>query len=75
MHDVFTQPVWIAGEVLLFDGNFNKYITAYGLQKQEGILLRHLLRLILLLEEMACIPRLKARPRNGKTESTHLSRD
>ncbi len=62
VHDVFTQPVWIAGEVLLFDGNFNKYITAYGLQKQEGILLRHLLRLILLLEEMACIPPVESTP-------------
>ncbi|MCC6511905.1 MAG: DEAD/DEAH box helicase [Pirellulaceae bacterium] len=62
VHDVFTQPVWIAGEVLLFDGNFNKYITAYGLQKQEGILLRHLLRLILLLEEMASIPPIDSTP-------------
>ena len=62
VHDVFTQPVWIAGEVLLFDGNFNKYIQAYGLQKQEGILLRHLLRLILLLDEMASIPPVESTP-------------
>lgn len=62
VHDVFTQPVWIAGEVLLFDGNFNKYIQAYGLQKQEGILLRHLLRLILLLDEMASIPPAESTP-------------
>lgn len=62
VHDVFTQPVWIAGEALLFDGNFNKYIQAYGLQKQEGILLRHLLRLILLLDEMASIPPIESTP-------------
>ncbi len=62
VHDVFTQPVWIAGEVLLFDGNFNKYVQAYGLQKQEGILLRHLLRLILLLDEMASIPPVESTP-------------
>jgi superfamily II DNA/RNA helicase len=62
VHDVTTQPVWIAGEVLQFGGNFNKYVQAYGLQKQEGILLRHLLRLILLLEEMACIPPLDSQP-------------
>ena len=62
VHDVFTQPVWIAGEVLLFDGNFNKYVLAHGLQKQEGILLRHLLRLILLLEEMAAIPPAESQP-------------
>ncbi len=62
VHDVFTQAVWIAGEVLMFDGNFNKYILAYGLQKQEGILHRHLLRLILLLEEMASIPPVESTP-------------
>lgn len=72
VHDVFTQPVWIAGEVLLFDGNFNKYILAYGLQKQEGILLRHLLRLILLLEEMAAIPPVESEPDQWEDRLDHL---
>jgi superfamily II DNA/RNA helicase len=44
-------PVWSAGEVLEF-AEFNKYITSKGLQKQEGIIFRHLLRLILLCGEM-----------------------
>lgn len=48
-----TQSIWAAGELLEFGGNFNKYITAKGLQKQEGILFRHLLRLILLTAEFA----------------------
>ncbi|MCA9183670.1 MAG: DEAD/DEAH box helicase [Planctomycetales bacterium] len=56
VHDVQTVAVHVAGEVLEFAGNFNKYIVARGLQKQEGILFRHLLRLILLLDEMAAIP-------------------
>lgn len=56
VHDVRTTPVHVAGEVLEFGGNFNKYIVAKGLQKQEGIIFRHLLRLILLLDEMATIP-------------------
>ncbi len=56
VHDVETVAVHVAGEVLEFGGNFNKYIVARGLQKQEGILFRHLLRLILLLDEMASIP-------------------
>jgi hypothetical protein len=51
--DVRTQSVWAAGELLEFGGNFNKYITAKGLQKQEGILFRHLLRLVLLAAEFA----------------------
>lgn len=56
VHDVQTVAVHVAGEVLEFAGNFNKYIVARGLQKQEGILFRHLLRLVLLLDEMATIP-------------------
>ncbi|QDV27642.1 DEAD/DEAH box helicase [Aureliella helgolandensis] len=56
VHDVQTTAVHVAGEVLEFGGHFNKYIVAKGLQKQEGILFRHLLRLILLLDEMANIP-------------------
>lgn len=49
--DVKITPVWVAGEILEFGGDFNKYITSKSLQKQEGIIFRHLLRLILLLGE------------------------
>lgn len=45
-------PAWAAGEVIEFRGDFNKYITSKRLQKQEGVIFRHLLRLILLLGEM-----------------------
>lgn len=62
VHDVITTPVHVVGEVLEFGGHFNKYIVAKGLQKQEGILFRHLLRLILLLDEMASIPPLECSP-------------
>ncbi len=50
VHDLSTNAVWAAGEFLEF-GDFNKYITSKGLQKQEGMIFRHLLRLILLLAE------------------------
>lgn len=50
-HGPRIQPVWAAGEVLEFGGDFNKYVTSKSLQKQEGIVFRHLLRLILLLGE------------------------
>jgi superfamily II DNA/RNA helicase len=53
VHDVRITPVWVAGEVLQFGTDFNKYITSHKLQKQEGIVFRHLLRFILLLDEMA----------------------
>ena len=49
--DLRTNAVWAAGELLEFGGDFNKYITSKALQKQEGVVFRHLLRLILLLAE------------------------
>jgi superfamily II DNA/RNA helicase len=51
--DVHTQSVWCAGELLHFGGNFNKFVQSRDLVKQEGIVFRHLLRLILLCEEFA----------------------
>ncbi len=51
--DLRTSSVWAAGEVLEFGGDFNKYVTSRRLQKQEGMVFRHLLRLILLLAEFA----------------------
>jgi superfamily II DNA/RNA helicase len=51
--DVRTQSVWCAGELLRFNGNFNLYVKTRDLVKQEGIVFRHLLRLILLCGEFA----------------------
>lgn len=48
--DFITQGVWAAGEVLNY-GNFNTYVTSKDLTKQEGLIFRHLLRLILLTQE------------------------
>ena len=56
VHDVQVRPVWIVGELAEFGFEFNKYVTARKLQKEEGILFRHCLRMILLLDEMANIP-------------------
>jgi superfamily II DNA/RNA helicase len=51
VHDLRTSPVWAAGELLEFGGDFNKYVTSKSLQKQEGVVFRHALRLILLVGE------------------------
>jgi superfamily II DNA/RNA helicase len=56
VEDVRTQSVWCAGELLRFNGNFNLYVKSRDLVKQEGIVFRHLLRLILLLGEFAQVP-------------------
>ncbi len=53
VNDVIIVPVWAAGEVLRNGGNFNLTIRARDLTKQEGIIFRHLLRLILLCGEFA----------------------
>lgn len=55
VRDLRTSSVWVAGEVLQYGGDFNKYITSNGLQKQEGVVFRHLLRLVLLIDEFAYI--------------------
>jgi len=52
VHDLRMRPAWAAGELLEFGGDFNNYVTSKQLQKQEGIVFRHLLRLILLLGEL-----------------------
>lgn len=51
VEDVHVQPVWAANELLNHGGDFNLYVRTRDLVKQEGIIFRHLLRLILLLAE------------------------
>ncbi|MGL6197026.1 MAG: DEAD/DEAH box helicase, partial [Thermoguttaceae bacterium] len=67
------NPVWAAGEILLeFKGDFNKYITSSGMQKQEGIIFRHLLRLILLLAEFSELTPLDVDAEEWKNELAAL---
>ena len=50
--DFITQAVWAAGDIVFrYGGNFNTFVTTKELTKQEGLIFRHCLRLILLLEE------------------------
>lgn len=47
----FVQPKWIAGDAFQRDGEFFKCVRALDLVKQEGLILRHLLRLVILAGE------------------------
>ncbi|MFH5806486.1 DEAD/DEAH box helicase [Alienimonas sp. DA493] len=47
------RAVWCAGDLLNHGANFDDYVTARGLQKQEGCVFRHCLRLVLLCGEFA----------------------
>ena len=48
-----TTPVWVVGDILHFAGDFQKYVTSRDLTRQEGLIFRHLLRMVLLCEEFA----------------------
>ncbi len=67
IQDLNVQSVWAAGEILKgFGGNFNLFIRQRDLSKQEGLVFRHLLRLILLCEEFAVLT-----PAETTTEEWH----
>ena len=72
--DFQTQGVWAASDVLLrFGGNFNTYVTSKDLTKQEGIVFRHLLRLILLMEEFEQLTPTGIDPADWKAELKELT--
>lgn len=53
VRDLRITPCWVAGDLLKFGGDFDKYVRGRDLTKQEGLVFRHLLRLILLCGEFA----------------------
>jgi superfamily II DNA/RNA helicase len=65
--DFNTTAVWAAGEVLNY-GNFNTFVTTKDLTKQEGLIFRHLLRLILLTEEFEQLTPPGVEPETWKAE-------
>jgi len=48
---LFITPVWAVGDLLIHGGDFDKFVRSRDLVKQEGILFKHLLRMILLCGE------------------------
>lgn len=72
VHDVYTRGVWVVGELLEFNCEFNKYILARGFQKQEGVLFRHVLRFILLAEEISQIAPENTTPENWENPLDEL---
>jgi hypothetical protein len=69
---VNVQTVWAAGEVLDFNGNFTNFVSSKDLAKQEGIIFRHLLRMILLLEEFAALTPPGVDPEAWQTELNEI---
>ena len=48
---IWVQPKWVAGGVFELDSDFCKFIRARDVAKNEGLILRHLLRLVILAGE------------------------
>jgi superfamily II DNA/RNA helicase len=48
---LYVTPVWAVGDLLERGGNFDDFIRSRELVKQEGILFKHFLRMILLCDE------------------------
>ena len=53
LREVRTLPVWVVGDLVQFGGDFVKYISGRDLAKQEGLIFRHCLRMVLLCGEFA----------------------
>ena len=50
---LFVTPVWAVGDFLAHGGGFDQFVRARDVVKQEGIVFKHLLRMILLCNEFA----------------------
>ncbi len=70
--DFITQGVWAAGDIINY-GNFNTYVTSKDLTKQEGLIFRHMLRLILLTQEFEQLTPPGLTAEDWKKELTEIS--
>jgi superfamily II DNA/RNA helicase len=50
---LFVTPVWAAGDLLERGGDFDQFVRSREMVKQEGILFKHMLRMILLCDEFS----------------------
>jgi hypothetical protein len=50
---LYVTPCWAVGDLLERGGDFDQFIRSRELVKQEGIVFKHILRMILLCEEFA----------------------
>ncbi len=73
IHDARSTAVWCIGDLLQFGGDFNKYVRARDLTKQEGIIFRHCLRMILLCGEFAQIEPPGIPPETWRSELAELA--
>lgn len=73
VHDASSTPVWCIGDLLQFGGDFNKYVRSRDITKQEGIVFRHCLRMILLCGEFAQIEPPGMDPNSWRSDLAELA--
>jgi hypothetical protein len=72
--DLTVQPVWVANALLRdYAGNFNLFVKSKDLTKQEGLIFRHLLRLVLLCGEFGQVTPAETTPEEWQAYLTDLA--
>lgn len=73
VHSLRTTAVWAAGDMLNFGCDFNAFISSRSVAKQEGVIFRHLLRMILLCGEFQQLAPPGCDPFDWQRELTDLA--
>lgn len=73
IHDARSTAVWCVGDLLQFGGDFNRFVRAREMTKQEGVLFRHCLRMILLCGEFAQIEPPNLDPHEWRSDLSELA--
>ena len=70
---LFVTPVWAVGDLLAHGGDFDRFVRARDLIKQEGVFFKHLLRMILLCREFEQLIPTDADPVAWRARLTEIS--
>lgn len=70
---LFVTPVWAIGDLLERGGNFDGFVRMRDLTKQEGILFKHTLRMILLCNEFAQLTPKEMEPEAWRTKLFNIA--
>jgi superfamily II DNA/RNA helicase len=70
---LFVTPVWAVGDLLEHGGDFDKFVRSRDIVKQEGILFKHLMRMILLCDEFAQMTPVGISPEDWKMKLRGIS--
>jgi superfamily II DNA/RNA helicase len=70
---LFVTPVWAVGDLLEHGGDFDKFVRSRDIVKQEGILFKHLMRMILLCDEFTQMTPVGISPEEWKAKLRGIS--